>query len=130
MLVTDTGVWVRALAEEGPMGPVRERLEREGSVAAPAMIDLEFLSALRGMVFKGLTTPPEAEEAISEFQLAPIHRYLHGHLMPRVWELRQNLTPYDASYVALAESLGATLYTLDSRIGGAPGLRCSVEIAG
>jgi predicted nucleic acid-binding protein len=70
----------------------------------------------------------DAELALAEFLQAPIQRYSHESLVPRVWQLRQNLTAYDAAYVALAEALGTDLLTIDRGIGSAPGIRCRVEL--
>lgn len=106
MLVTDAGAWVRALFDEGPEGSVRARLRREVYVDVPALIDLEFLSAVRGLPARRLVTRGAAEESIERFLRAPLDRHSHEPLAWRAWELRANLTPYDASYVALAEMLG------------------------
>jgi predicted nucleic acid-binding protein len=57
----------------------------------------------------------------------PLQRIPHTALIRRVWELRDNVTPYDAAYVALAEVLGATLLTADIRLSRAPGIQCQVE---
>ncbi len=130
MLVTDAGAWVRALFDEGPEGSVRARLRREAYVDAPALIDLEFLSAARGLLARRLVTRRAAEEAIERFLMAPIDRHGHEPLAWRAWELRGKLTPYDASYVALAEMLGVALLTVDRRLARAPMIRCSVELAG
>ena len=130
MLVTDAGAWVRALFDESPDGAVRARLRREAYVDAPALIDLEFLSAARGLVARRLVTRGAAEESIKRFLRAPIDRHAHGPLAWRAWELRANLTPYEASYVALAEMLGTALLTVDRRLAHAPMIRCSVELAG
>ena len=81
-----------------------------------------------GLVIKNSITVRRAEKALGEFLQAPIHRYSHHPLLPRVWQLRANLTAYDAAYVALAELLGADLLTIDSRIAGAPGIRCKVHV--
>jgi predicted nucleic acid-binding protein len=128
VLVTDAGVWVRALVDEGPGGPIRTRLVAEAVVAAPALIDLEFTNVLRGLLTKGSLALHDAELAIAEFLQAPIQRYGHESLVPRVWQLRENLTEYDAAYVALAEALGTDLLTIDRGIGGAPGVRCRVVL--
>jgi predicted nucleic acid-binding protein len=128
VLVTDAGVWVRALVDEGPGDPIRTRLVTEPVVAAPALIDLEFTNVLRGLVAKGFVALPDAELALAEFLQAPIQRYQHESLVPRVWQLRENLTAYDAAYVALAEALGTDLLTIDRGIGGAPGIRCRVLV--
>ena len=130
MLVTDAGAWVRALFDEGPDGSVRARLRREAYVDAPALIDLEFLSAARGLLARRLVTREAAEESIERFLRAPIDRHGHGPLAWRAWELRANLTPYDASCVALAEMLGTALLTVDRRLARAPMIRCSIELAG
>jgi predicted nucleic acid-binding protein len=129
VLVTDAGVWVRALLDEAPDGPVRVRLRREPYVDAPALIDLEFLSAVRGLLSRKRVSRMAAEESIERFLSAPIDRHAHGPLAWRAWELRANLTPYDASYVALAELLGTALLTVDRRLARAPRIRCAVEIA-
>jgi predicted nucleic acid-binding protein len=128
VLVTDAGVWVRALVDEGPGDPIRTRLVAEAAVAAPALIDLEFTNVLRGLLTKGSIAVRDAELAIAEFLLAPIQRYTHHSLVPRIWQLRSNLTAYDAAYVALAEALGTDLLTIDRGISGAPGIRCRVVV--
>jgi predicted nucleic acid-binding protein len=130
VLVTDVNVWVRALIDESPGGVVRSRLERESQVDAPALIDLEFVGAVRGLLLRRSISRDRAEEAIGRFLDAPIQRYRHELLFWRSWQLRDNLTPYDAAYVALAETLGSTLLTLDRRIAQAAGVRCQVEVAG
>ena len=128
MLVTDAGVWVRALVDEAPGDPIRTRLVTEVTVAAPALIDLEFTNVLRGLLAKRSIALADAELALAEFLQAPIQRFPHVPLVPRVWQLRENLTAYDAAYVALAEALGTDLLTVDRGIGGAPGIRCRVVV--
>jgi len=129
VLVTDAGAWVRALLDENPDGPVQARLRREAYVDAPSLIDLEFLSAVRGLLSRKRISRVAAEESIERFLNAPIDRHAHGPLAWRAWELRANLTPYDASYVALAEMLGTALLTVDSRLARTPLIRCAVELA-
>jgi predicted nucleic acid-binding protein len=77
---------------------------------------------------KGSIAVRDAEVAIAEFLLAPIQRYTHHSLVPRIWQLRENLSANDAAYVALAEALGTDLLTIDRGIGGAPGIRCRVVL--
>jgi predicted nucleic acid-binding protein len=129
VLVTDAGAWVRALLDEAPDGPVRTRLRREAYVDAPALIDLEFLSAVRGLLSRKRVSRVAAEESIESFLSAPIDRHAHAPLAWRAWELRADLAPYDASYVALAEMLGTALLTVDRRLARAPLIRCAVELA-
>jgi len=128
VLVTDAGVWVRALVDEAPGDPIRSLLVVEPVVAAPELIDLEFTNVLRGLVAKGSIALRDAELALAEFLQAPIQRHTHLSLLPRVWQLRQNLTAYDAAYVALAEALGVDLLTIDRGIGRSPGMRCRVVL--
>jgi len=82
------------------------------------------------LLARRLVTRGAAEESIERFLRAPIDRHAHGPLAWRAWELRAFLTPYDASYVALAEMLGPALLTVDRRLARAPIIRCSVELAG
>lgn len=128
MIVTDAGVWVRAIVGEQPGGPTRARLVAAGAVAAPALIDLEFTNVVRGLVIKRTTSAADGELALIDYLRAPIQRHLHEPLVPRIWQLRSNLTAYDAAYVALAEALGVDLVTLDHRLAQAPGIRCRVEV--
>jgi predicted nucleic acid-binding protein len=128
LTVTDAGVWIRAIVDEEPGGLVRTRLAEETSVASPALIDLEFTNVLRGLLAKELISLRHAERALSEFMDAPIQRYGHLALLQPIWRLRANLTAYDASYIALAELLGADLLTIDKRLAGAPGIKCHVEV--
>lgn len=114
--------------EEGEL--VRERLDREEDLRAPHLVDLEVASALRRREAAGKITPDRAATALYVFSVLPINRYPHGGFLPRVWELRDNLRPYDAIYVALAEALGCALLTRDRRIARAPALMCSVEVLG
>jgi predicted nucleic acid-binding protein len=69
-----------------------------------------------------------AERAIGRLQALRIERHTHSPLLPRIWGLRENVTPYDAAYVALAEALGVPLLTADARLANAPGIRCEVEL--
>jgi predicted nucleic acid-binding protein len=83
---------------------------------------------LRRLVLADRLPEPYALQALATAQLLGLRRHGSRQLWPRAWELRTNLTAYDALYVALAEELGATLLTGDSRAARAPGLRCRVEV--
>ena len=97
-------------------------------LAAPHLIDCEVMNSLRGLELEGELTPEDASRALVTFAAMAIERYAEVPLRSRIWELRHNLSAYDAAYVALAESLRATsLLTSDSGIGHAPGIRCVVE---
>ncbi len=128
MLVVDASVLVVALADDGPDGDVvRRRLQGE-RLFAPEIIDLEVLSVLRRAVARGALNQRRAVLALDDLMDAPIQRAPHRRLFARCWELRENLTPYDASYAALAEALKTVLITADARWSKAPGLTCRVEV--
>ena len=92
------------------------------------MIDPEVLSVLRRYVAAGLTTAQRGEEAMADLIDLPLRRASHRPLLRRCWQLRHNLTSYDACYVALAETLDVPLLTADGRLADAPGLRGAVEL--
>ena len=83
---------------------------------------------VRRWVAQGKLGLPQADQAILDLAGLPIERYPHVALLRRVWELRHNLTPHAASYVALAEALGAVLVTADGRLARAAGPQCSIEL--
>lgn len=124
MVVLDASVLVNALLINGA---ARARLA-DASLEAPELIDAELLSVLRRLVLANQLSEQHALQALATAQQIGLRRHPSRHLWPRAWDLRTNLTAYDALYVALAEQLGATLLTADSRAARAPGLRCSVEV--
>lgn len=127
MIVVDASVLAPALSDDGPDGDrARSRLVGEALVA-PDLIDLETASVFRRLTSTGQLPLRRAELALSDLLTLPLQRVGHRHLLRRCWELRANLTVYDASYVALAETLDAILVTADVRLSRAPDLRCSVE---
>lgn len=128
MPVVDASVVVVALADDGPDGDaVRHRLRGE-QLIAPEIMDLEVVSVLRRAVGRGSLNPRRATLALEDLRDAPIQRAPHRRLLGRCWELRESLTPYDAAYVALAETLETVLITADVRLSKAPGLTCRVEV--
>jgi predicted nucleic acid-binding protein len=130
LIVVDAGVLVTALGDDGAVGrQVRQRLAGE-QLAAPELVDLEVLSAFRRLCATGKLTAERADAALADLQAIRIRRVAHRPLVPRCWELRENVTAYDAVYIALAEALGATLLTADRRLAGAPGVRCNFELVG
>jgi predicted nucleic acid-binding protein len=86
------------------------------------------LSALRGLVRGGKFDGTAAAELVADLLVLPVDRWHMSPLLPRMWELRDNLTPYDAAYVALAELTGAVLVTGDERITASPGARCEIQV--
>jgi predicted nucleic acid-binding protein len=130
VIVVDASVLVTALADDGVDGDhARARLQGQALVA-PEMLDLEVLSVLRRLHQTGDVPLRRAEQALRDLTDLPVRRSSHRPLLARCWELRENLTVYDASYVALAEALETVLLTADARLARAPGTRCRIELIG
>lgn len=107
---------------------VAVRLQADGPAHAPHLIDVEVASALRRGVARRVVEETRAAEALEDLGGLALVRYPHGPLLARVWELRAGLSPYDATYVALAEQLGASLVTRDARLRRAGGHKARVEL--
>jgi predicted nucleic acid-binding protein len=113
--------------------PAVERLARRlhdplETLHAPHLIDLEVAQALRRYQAAGEMSPQRAREALQALMQMPLERHPHWPLLDRIWELRHNLTAYDAAYIALAEALDAPLLTCDRALASAPGHRAVVEL--
>ena len=128
MIVVDASVLAPALADDGIDGDQARARLRDEALAAPELVDLEVLSVFRRLVRAGQLPVRRAELAMSDLLALPLRRISHRPLLKRCWSLRENLTTYDASYVALAETLGVVLVTSDARLSHAPDLRCGVEV--
>jgi len=124
MVVIDASVLADALLVAGP---ARVRLAND-NLQAPELIDAELLSVLRRLVLADKLLEGHALQALAIAQRLGLRRHPSRCLWPRAWELRTNLSAYDALYVALAERLHAPLLTADARLARAPGLRCPVEV--
>lgn len=130
MIVVDASVLAPALADDGADGDrVRGRLRGE-RLTAPELIDLEVVSTIRRAARAGRLDERRSGQALTDLATLPLRRVPHLPLLSRVWELRDNLTAYDAAYVALAEALDAPLLTADGPMGRASGIRCEVEVLG
>ena len=101
---------------------------RPESLHSPHLLDLEVTQVLRRRVREGMLSADRAAAALEDLATARIARYPHYHLLPRIWQLRHNLTAYDAAYVALAERLDATLVTCDRKLGKAAGHQARIEL--
>jgi len=127
-IVVDASIVATALVDDDTDGAgVRRRL-RGSALLAPELLDVEVLSVIRRLLTAGRVTPARADQAVVDLADLPIERASHRPLLSRIWELRGNLTSYDAAYVALAEVLGLTLLTGDTRLARAPGPTCAVEV--
>ena len=127
MLILDTSAALGALIGDPLNSALVERLSADGDLHAPHLIDVETLHALRRLVRRGELDADRAEGARRDFADLAITRYPHEPLVDRMWELRDNLSAYDAAFVALAEALEAPLVTSDRRLAAAAGHRAKVE---
>ncbi len=101
---------------------------REGAVVCPHLADSEVAHALRAQVQRGEVTAVDATRAIDTWGRLGIERIGVKGLLGRIWELRDNVSAYDATYIAVAEALEAPLVTADGRLARAPGPRCTVTV--
>jgi predicted nucleic acid-binding protein len=95
---------------------------------APYLVDPEVGNALRRRMLKGRISAEQFHAGLRDFAEMEIERHPHDDFLDRAWELRDNVTFYDAMYVALAEALDVPLVTLDGRLRNAPGIRCTIEV--
>lgn len=124
MIVVDASAALLALLNAGE---ARRALSNDALVA-PHLIDVEVTSGLRRQVRSGVLEPAAAEECLATWQVLGLERVAVTPLLGRMWELRDNVTPYDAAYVAVAEALDVALLTGDARVANAPGPRCTTVV--
>jgi predicted nucleic acid-binding protein len=128
VLVVDASVLAPAVADGGSDGAAyRSRLRGE-RIAAPDLLRVEVLSVIRRQLSVGLLDVDQAEQALDDLLELPVSIYPTASLLRRGWELRDNVSAYDACYIALAESLDSTLLTADVRLARAPGVDCAIEL--
>lgn len=125
--VCDASAVVAMLTDGGPAGRWASGALSGSRLAAPTLLGFEAANILRRHELAGLISSDQAAQAHRDLLDLAIEGWPYELLAARAWQLRQNLSIYDASYVALAELLGTTLITLDARIGGAPEVQCAVS---
>ena len=131
MIVLDASAVLELLLDTSLAHAVRQRLhEHDGRLAAPHLLEVEVTHVLRRYERAGELSDARARVAVIDLGDLPLSRYPHTPLLPRMWELRKNLTGYDAAYVALAEVLEAPLVTCDAKLAQAPGHRAHVDLIG
>jgi len=108
-------------------GDARRSLATE-TVAVPHLADSEVVNAVRSQVLRGQIGADDASAALARWARLGVRRFAAVGLLARMWELRDNLTGYDATYVALAEALECELVTADARLARAPGPRCTITV--
>jgi predicted nucleic acid-binding protein len=127
--VVDASTIVEVLLRTPDARAIEARLFQNGqTMDAPHLIDVEVAQTIRRYTINHQIDGERGRTALSILADLPINRYPHRFLLPRIWELRNNLTAYDAVYVALAEALDVSLITRDRRLAGAAGHRARVEL--
>ena len=124
MIVVDASAALAALLNAGPA----RRLMAADQLHAPHLVDSEVAGGLRRAVAAGRIQATAGWLALDTWRRLGVTRYAAHPLLERVWELRDNLTAYDAGYVALAESLDCGLITADAKLSHAPGVRCPITV--
>ena len=129
MIVVDASALLEFLLQT-PLGArVEARLFRdEDELHAPHLVDVEVVQGLRRLVRTGEVSPGRAAEAIADLTDLDLHRHVHLDLLGRAWKLRDNISAYDAMYVALAEAIAAPIVTCDGPLAKAPGHRARIEL--
>ena len=129
MIVVDSSLLVAALAsDDGQAFRVREKLAEDPEWHAPEHIRVEVTSAIRGRVLGRKLAIDRAETALRVLGQMEIAAAPWSMLAGRVWELRDNMTPYDAAFIALAEQLGCPVVTTDRKLADCPTRRCDVRV--
>ena len=124
--VSDASALVALLLDAGPDGRWATEALTGTDIAGPSLVTFETANIIRRLELAGEVSADQAAQAHADMLDLAIEHWPYALLASRAWELRRNLSSYDASYVALAELIEAPLVTLDRRIGRAPGVRCPV----
>lgn len=126
----DASVLTNAFTDDGPVGAhARAELGRDAHWAGPEHLVVETFSAIRGRWLGRKIPEGRAVDALAAISAATIDTVTVGPLIRHMWELRANVSGYDAAYLATAEVFGCALVTADARLGRVPGLRCEVRVA-
>lgn len=129
MIVLDASAAIDWLLQTAAGQRIEQRIySHRESLHAPHLLDLEVGQVLRRLVRERAVSAPRADQAVEDLLDLRITRYPHFVLLPRIWQLRHNVSAYDAAYVVLAEKLGARLVTRDSRLASASGHTAAIEL--
>ena len=130
MIVLDASAAVSIFLNIGPQAArIRQRIvQPEETLHVPHLFDVEVLHVLRRHTLSGALSESRGRLALRRLSSTRLTRYPHALFVQRIWELRHDLTAYDAAYVALAETLDAPLLTTDRQLAQAPGIRAEVEL--
>jgi predicted nucleic acid-binding protein len=128
VIVVDAAAVVDALTLVDGSDPLRHELAAS-DLHAPALLDFEVVSAIRGLTLGGILSAARAEDTLADFDALPVRRWPSAPaLRRRAFSLRQNLSAYDAAYIALAEALGCPLLTRDARLARSVGHDAEVRV--
>ena len=128
MIVVDTSAVLSLLLGRPAVPGLADRVLSDDDLHAPHLLDVEFQHALWRLARTGAIGDDRASDARTDFVDLAVVRYPHIPLADRMWELRHNMTAYDAAFVVLAEILAVPLITCDARLARAPGHRAAVEV--
>jgi predicted nucleic acid-binding protein len=129
LIVVDASILANAIGDDGVDGRrARAELRAAGQVAAPDLVDVETVAVLRKRWLAGTLSVRRFANAIGDLEAIDLDRYPTLALMRRAFDLRANVTAYDAAYVALAEVLRCELLTGDQRLAGSPRARCTIRV--
>lgn len=129
MIVIDASILANAVGDDHTDGErARAELRSAGGVSAPDLVDVETVAVLRKRWLARTISARRFSSAIEDLEALAIDRYPSLRFMRRAYELRDNVTAYDATYIALAEILGCELLTADRRLASAPGARCAIRL--
>jgi predicted nucleic acid-binding protein len=129
MIVLDASALLEFLLQTSLGTRIEARLFRgDDELHAPHLVDVEVTQGLRRLVRAGEMSPDRAADAMADLAALDLHRHPHLDLLTRAWKLRENVTTYDAMYVALAEALDAPMVTCDKALAQAPGHHARMEV--
>ena len=130
MIVLDASAVLEYLFDTPKAEALQRILTIETNFHAPELIDVEIAQVLRRYHLNQGISADRCRQALDDFCDLPIHRVSHRDLLPLIWHYRDNLSAYDAAYVALAELLNTRLVTSDRKLSNAPGLAAEIQLLG
>jgi predicted nucleic acid-binding protein len=129
VIVVDASALLEFLLQTAVGARVERRLFRdEDELHAPHVVDVEVTQGLRRLVRMGEVSSGRADQAIADLTDLDLHRHAHVDLLPRAWKLRDNVSAYDAVYIALAEAIDAPVVTCDGPLSKTPGHHAWIEM--